>query len=66
MPKLYDRTPVDNDIFDSLDVNEHSFSLSKLKKMVEMMEEKYGKNAVVVLDAGYNNICWDIRPSKQI
>lgn len=42
------------------------FHIGKLIELLQNMQKKYGKNTLIDLDAGYNNIILLIRPSKKI
>lgn len=39
--------------------------LDKLVEKIQQLQEKYGKRALLILDAGYNNVCIRIKPSKK-
>lgn len=52
------------DISDYWDGDEE-ITLKKLIEKATKLQKKYGKNAVIKLDAGYNNVSVLLTPSKK-
>lgn len=40
--------------------------LSDLEKLIVQWKKKYGANAIITFDAGYNNVEAEITPSKKV
>ncbi len=56
---------MDSEIYcDEID-GDKPISLSKLSELIKILQEKYGKHAVLRFDAGYNNVEVMIRPAKE-
>jgi hypothetical protein len=44
---------------------ENPIRLDQLAKKIEELQKAFGVRAIIKLDAGYNNICLNITPSKK-
>lgn len=42
------------------------YTLSELLKLIPLLQKKYGQNARISWDAGYNNVSTKILPSKTV